>query len=98
MPSFKSVPAFDRIVNDSAYKGWTVAVLALGGWFGSLVNGYFCERFSRRWSMFGSGWICLLGAGLTAGAMNPDYIFAGRFFIVSAMYSRTNPRASPLEV
>lgn len=25
MPSFKSVPEFDRIINDSGFKGWTVA-------------------------------------------------------------------------
>lgn len=104
MPAFKAVPAFDRIINDAGYKGWTVAVLALGGWCGSLLNGYFCERFSRRWSMCGSGWICLLGAALTAAAINPEMIFAGRFFIGLAVGSLStavptyNSEVAPAEV
>ncbi|BEJ00544.1 hypothetical protein CcaverHIS631_0504010 [Cutaneotrichosporon cavernicola] len=104
MPSFKHVAAFGRIIDDAAYKGWTVAVLALGGWIGSLINGYCCDRFSRRWSILGGALISLMGAIITTAAMNPEMIFAGRFFIGLAVGSMTTPvpmynsEISPAEV
>lgn len=81
MPSFTRLDEFSRINNDSGYKGWTVAILGLGGWVGSLVNGYCCDRFSRRWSILGGAIVCLLGTILTAAAVNPAMIFVGRFLI-----------------
>ncbi|ORX34317.1 hexose transport-related protein [Kockovaella imperatae] len=87
MASFNHVDSFHRITHDPSFKGWTVAVLGLGGWFGSLVNGYCCDRFSRRWSILGGALVCLLGAALTAGAMNPAMIFVGRFAIGAAVGS-----------
>jgi predicted MFS family arabinose efflux permease len=54
--------------------GWTVSTLGLGGWFGALVNGYLCDRFSRRWTLFVAGLVCLLGTGLTTGAQSTAYM------------------------
>lgn len=81
MPSFTRLDEFSRINHDAAFKGWTVAILGLGGWVGSLVNGYCCDRFSRRWAILGGAIICLLGTILTAAAINPEMIFVGRFLI-----------------
>jgi MFS family permease len=63
------------------------SILGLGGWVGSLINGYCCDRYSRRWSILGGAIVCLLGAILTTAAHNPDMIFAGRFFIGVAVGS-----------
>ncbi|KAL1406129.1 hypothetical protein Q8F55_007812 [Vanrija albida] len=104
MPSFKAHGAFDRIIHDSGYKGWTVAILGLGGWVGALINGYCCDRFSRRWSILGGAIVCLVGAILTAAAENAQMIFAGRFFIGLAVGSLStavpmyNSEISPAEV
>jgi len=87
MPSFLAVKAFDRINTDASFKGWTVAILGLGGWVGSLINGYCCDRFSRRWSIFGGALVCLIGTILTAAAVNAEMIFVGRFFIGLAVGS-----------
>jgi predicted MFS family arabinose efflux permease len=54
------------------------SVLGLGGWVGALINGYCCDRFSRRWSILGGAIMCLLGAVLTTGAVNTEMIFIGR--------------------
>ncbi|KAI0033480.1 hexose transport-related protein [Vararia minispora EC-137] len=81
MPSFTNDPRFSRIATDSSFKGWTVSVLPLGGWLGSLVNGYFVGKFGRRWAISAASFVCTLGGALTTGAANPDYLFAGRFFI-----------------
>jgi hypothetical protein len=73
MPSFTSDSRFSRIDTDSSYKGWTVSTLGLGGWFGSLLNGYLCDLLSRRWTLFFGGIMCLLGTALTTGAQSPIY-------------------------
>lgn len=52
----------------------------------------------------GGAVVCMLGAALTAGARNPDYFFAGRFFIGLAVGSLStavptyNSEISPAEV
>jgi MFS family permease len=74
MPSFTNNPAFSRIANDAAYKGWSVSTLGLGGWVGALINGYCCDKFSRRWTLFAGGALCLVATALTTGARNPAYM------------------------
>lgn len=61
MPSFTSDPSFIKIASDSAFKGWTVSTLGVGGWFGALLNGYLCDVLSRRWAMAFGAVICLAG-------------------------------------
>lgn len=79
-------------------------MLALGGWVGSLLNGYCCDRFSRRWSILGGALFCVLGAILTTASVNTDMIFAGRFFIglsvgsLSTAVPMYNSEISPAEV
>lgn len=61
MPSFTRDPAYFRIDNDAAFKGWTVSTLGVGGWFGALLNGYLCDFLSRRWAMAFNSVVCLAG-------------------------------------
>lgn len=50
------------------------STLGLGGWFGALINGYFCDLFSRRWTLTIGAIICLAGTAVTTGAQNPSYM------------------------
>lgn len=104
MAAFTSIPAFEKIINDSNFKGISVAILGLGGWVGSLINGYCVDRFSRRWCMLGGAFICMIGGIITAAAYNAGMIFAGRFLIGVAVGSLStavpmyNSEISPAEV
>lgn len=104
MAAFYNFPAFSRIIHDNNFQGISVAILGLGGWFGSLINGYCVDRFSRRWCMLGGAFVCMVGGILTAAAMNSGMIFAGRFLIGVAVGSLStavpmyNSEISPAEV
>ncbi|ORY80774.1 hexose transport-related protein [Leucosporidium creatinivorum] len=81
MPAFTSDSNFIKINTDSEFKGWVVSLLGVGGWVGSLLNGYACDALSRRWALFAGGIVVLIGTALTTAAQNPDWFFSGRFFI-----------------
>ncbi|KAK7035868.1 hexose transport-related protein [Favolaschia claudopus] len=104
MDAFVNNPKFSRIANDSSFKGWSVSTLGLGGWVGALSNGYLCDILSRRWTLLVGAIICLLGTGLTTGARDSSYMFAGRFFIgwavgsLSAAVPLYNSEISPPEL
>ena len=38
-------------VNDTGKKGWLVAILELGAWFGVLVTGYLADKLSRKYTI-----------------------------------------------
>lgn len=38
-------------VSNTGTKGWLVAILELGAWFGVLWTGYLCDKFSRRFTI-----------------------------------------------
>ncbi|ORY53992.1 hexose transport-related protein [Leucosporidium creatinivorum] len=104
MPSFTDDPAFARIANESDYKGWSVSLLGIGGWVGSLINGYTCDVLSRRWALFVGGIICLMGTAFTTAAQSPAWFFGGRFLIgwavggLSAAIPLYNSEISPPEL
>lgn len=35
-------------VSDTNKKGWLVAILELGAWFGVLWTGFLCDKLSRK--------------------------------------------------
>lgn len=39
------------VVNDTNKKGWFVAILELGAWFGVLCTGYLADKFSRKYTI-----------------------------------------------
>ena len=38
-------------VTDAGTKGWLVAILELGAWFGVLVTGYLADKLSRKYTI-----------------------------------------------
>ena len=46
------------LVNNTGKKGWFVAILELGAWFGVLCTGYLADRFSRKYTI-------VMGASMT---------------------------------
>lgn len=36
---------------DSGKKGWLVAILELGAWFGTLCTGYLADKLSRKFAI-----------------------------------------------
>ncbi|KAH8655463.1 quinate permease [Xylariales sp. PMI_506] len=71
---------FPSIASDSGAQGWLTSVLQLGGWIGSLSSGLLCEIFSRKRTIFAGALWVILGSYVTAGARDPSYLYAGRFF------------------
>ena len=46
-------------VNDTGKKGWLVAILELGAWFGVLCTGYLADKLSRKYTIvLGMGVLC----------------------------------------
>ena len=39
------------VVNDTNKKGWFVAILELGAWFGVLCTGYLADKLSRKYTI-----------------------------------------------
>ncbi len=39
------------VVNDTGRKGWFVAILELGAWFGVLCSGYLADKLSRKYTI-----------------------------------------------
>ena len=39
------------VVNNSGQKGWFVAILELGAWFGVLCTGYLADKLSRKYTI-----------------------------------------------
>ena len=37
--------------SDSGTKGWLVAILELGAWFGALCTGYLADKLSRKYTI-----------------------------------------------
>ena len=38
-------------VSNSGKKGWLVAILELGAWFGVLWTGFLCDKLSRKYTI-----------------------------------------------
>lgn len=53
--SNNSMTTFDNrmgnAVSNTNTKGWLVAILELGAWFGVLWTGYLCDKFSRKYTI-----------------------------------------------
>ncbi|KAM5530407.1 hypothetical protein V8D89_015918 [Ganoderma adspersum] len=67
------------VVNDTNKKGWFVAILELGAWFGVLCTGYLADKLSRKYTIVLATVIFCIGVIVQTAAFQPDSIFAGRF-------------------
>ena len=82
---------------------WIVGSLLIGAVVGAVLAGYTADRFSRKWTKFGSGCIYVLAALASAIAQDVAWLIAARFVLglavgtasfVSPMYisEQTPPR------
>lgn len=42
---------FPDVYTNATLKGWVVAILQLGAWFGALINGPLADKISRKYSI-----------------------------------------------
>jgi MFS family permease len=84
-------------------RQWIVGSLLLGAVVGAVASGYTADRFSRKWTKFGSGCIYVVAALASAFALNLGWLIGARFVLglavgtasfVAPMYisERTPPR------
>ncbi|KAF2221228.1 general substrate transporter [Elsinoe ampelina] len=63
---------------NASLTGAIVSVYNAGQAIGGLTTGYLADAFSRRWTIFLSGVLAILGAALQAGAANVEMMIVGR--------------------
>ncbi|EIN04886.1 general substrate transporter [Punctularia strigosozonata HHB-11173 SS5] len=78
-----SMTSFDNrmasVVDHSGPKGWFVAILELGAWFGVLVTGYLADKLSRKYTIVLAVCVFCVGVIVQSAAFHPSSIFGGRF-------------------
>ncbi|KAL1668313.1 general substrate transporter [Schizophyllum commune] len=79
MTSFKNRMGDDA--TDSGKKGWLVAILELGAWFGVLLTGPLADKFSRKYTIVLAVIVFSVGVIVQTAAKGPDSIYGGRFVI-----------------
>jgi len=77
MYSFKTRMA--SAVNDPGTKGWLVAILELGAWFGVLCTGQLADRLGRKRTILLAVVVFVIGVIVQTAAFKPSSIFGGRF-------------------
>ncbi|KAL4062757.1 general substrate transporter [Scleroderma yunnanense] len=77
MKSFDSRMA--SAVDNTGTKGWLVAVLELGAWFGVLCTGYLADKLSRKYTIVLAVFVFCVGVVVQTTAFRPSSIYAGRF-------------------
>ncbi|KAG8213121.1 general substrate transporter [Butyriboletus roseoflavus] len=77
MQSFDSRMA--SAVNNAGTKGWLVAILELGAWFGVLCTGTLADKLSRKYTIVLAVVIFCIGVVVQAAAFQPSSIYGGRF-------------------
>lgn len=60
-------------------QGMLTAILELGAWLGTLINGYLADATGRRVTVVIAVVVFCVGVIVQACTKNPDYIYAGRF-------------------
>ena len=51
MTNFNAPNHMGSATSDSGTKGWLVAILELGAWFGALCTGYLADKLSRKYTI-----------------------------------------------
>jgi len=91
-------------VDNPGSKGWLVAILELGAWFGVLLTGPSSDRFSRKYTILFAVCIFCVGVIVQTTAQGPNSIFGGRFVVglgigsLSMAVPLYNAELSPPEV
>ncbi|EIW86994.1 general substrate transporter [Coniophora puteana RWD-64-598 SS2] len=66
-------------VDNPGLKGWLVAILELGAWFGVLCTGYLADKLSRKYAILFAVVIFCIGVIVQTTAYHPSSILGGRF-------------------
>ncbi|KAL5486301.1 hypothetical protein ACEPAI_7347 [Sanghuangporus weigelae] len=66
-------------VSDTGKKGWLVAILELGAWFGVLCTGYLADKLSRKYTILAAVVVFCIGVIVQTAAFHASSIFGGRF-------------------
>ncbi|KAF9490369.1 general substrate transporter [Pleurotus eryngii] len=66
-------------VDNTGTKGWLVAILELGAWFGVLMTGFLADKLSRKYTILLAVVIFCVGVIVQTAAAAPDSIYGGRF-------------------
>ncbi|KAL4895133.1 general substrate transporter [Aspergillus ambiguus] len=79
-----TMPSFIAATNGYAAKpstaqGMLTAILELGAWLGTLLNGYLADATGRRVTVVIAVFVFCIGVIVQACTENKDYVFAGRF-------------------
>ncbi|TRM64717.1 general substrate transporter [Schizophyllum amplum] len=77
MSSFKE--RMGDAVADTDKKGWLVAILELGAWFGVLLTGPVADKISRKYTILLAVIVFSVGVIVQTAANAPDSIYGGRF-------------------
>ncbi|ELU44344.1 sugar transporter [Rhizoctonia solani AG-1 IA] len=67
------------VTNDSGTKGWLVAILELGAWFGVLCTGQLADKLGRKRTILLAVVVFVIGVIIQTAAFQPVSIFVGRF-------------------
>ncbi|KAF8580727.1 general substrate transporter [Ramaria rubella] len=66
-------------VDNTSTKGWLVAILEFGAWFGALVAGPIADRLSRKYTILTAVIVFCIGVIVQTAAFQPSSIYGGRF-------------------
>ncbi|QRV81978.1 Sugar (and other) transporter [Ceratobasidium sp. AG-Ba] len=66
-------------VSDPGTKGWLVAILELGAWFGVLCTGPLADKYGRKRTILLAVVVFVIGVIVQTAAFKPSSIFGGRF-------------------
>ena len=72
-------PWYTESSSDGVTRGLLTAILELGAWIGTLINGYVADAAGRRWSVVIACVVFTVGVIVQALVKNYAYILAGRF-------------------
>jgi len=72
-------PWYTESSGDGVTRGLLTAILELGAWIGTLINGYVADAAGRRWSVVIACAVFTIGVIVQALVKNYAYILAGRF-------------------
>ncbi|KAJ8521922.1 hypothetical protein ONZ45_g1444 [Pleurotus djamor] len=66
-------------IDDTGIRGWLVAILELGAWFGVLNTGYLADKLSRKYTIVVAVIVFCVGVIVQTCAKDMSYIYGGRF-------------------
>ncbi|KAF2651337.1 general substrate transporter [Lophiostoma macrostomum CBS 122681] len=78
-PSFLSYFALDTRTDSTAIQGAINGLFQAGGLVGALSSGSFADKYGRRWPIFASAILTVVGGGLQAGSVAVAMYIVMRF-------------------